>query len=494
MNTDTVKAADPKAKEVRSYMDMHSETYDLGKAFEAASSNAEKSAESSYLLGLFQYTGTCTSADKDAALASFKKAADGGYAPASIVLEEIARNPPFLQGNLMAQRLKAEQCDPEACKALFQLYDTGKYADGRKADVRKDHVEAVRLYTPCALQGDHDAQNTIGFMYLMGKGVDKDRELALKYLKLAAEGGVAQAAHRIATMYDQGQCYTDPDLDKAVQWYQRAADLGYPDSQFQLAGIMMMEDSKYYDASRAIKYLAAAADGGQVEAQHQLGMAYAFGSNGVRRSVPKARKYLEASCKGGYDQAMVDYANMCFEGQALPRDMATAAKWFLEAAKHYNGMAQYAIGCMYGNGYYFEQDNAEAAKWFQEAAEGGEPNAQYALACFYYEGRGVEKDHKKAVGWFNESAEQGHPGAMCFTAMFMITGNGMDQDIPAGLEMLRKVASSGYPEAQFYLGKLYYEGEFVEQDIPYAKKMLTLAAKQGDPDAQDMLALIKAEH
>ena len=317
MNSDMIKAVDPKAKEVRSLMDMHSDAYDLGKAFEAASANADGSAESSYLLGLFQYNGSCTSSDKSAALDSFKKAAEGGYAPASIVCEEISRNPADIQDNLVSQRFKAEQGDPVACKALFQIYDTGKTSDGKKAPVLKDHAEAIRLYLPCAEQGDADAQNTIGFMYLMGKGVAKDRELAEKLLKKAAESGCAQAAHRIAVMYDQGQCYVDPDLDKAVQWYQRAADLGYAESQFQLAGIMMMQDSKYFNESRAVKYLTAAADGGQVEAQHQLGMAYAFGSNGLRRSVPKARKYLEASCKGGYDQAMVDYANLLIDLQSL---------------------------------------------------------------------------------------------------------------------------------------------------------------------------------
>ena len=109
MNSDTVKAVDPKAKEVRALMDMHSDAYDLGRAFEAASSNAEKSAESSYLLGLFQYTGTCTAADRDSAMASLKRAADGGYAPASIVLDEIARNPADIQDDLISKRLKAEQ-------------------------------------------------------------------------------------------------------------------------------------------------------------------------------------------------------------------------------------------------------------------------------------------------------------------------------------------------------------------------------------------------
>ncbi|MCQ2084706.1 MAG: sel1 repeat family protein [archaeon] len=491
MNSQKISVVDAYAKDVREQMDLHSERYDLGKAFEAASNGPEKSAETAYLLGLFLYNGSCTAADKPAAKEAFAKAAGMDYAPASIVLEEIGRNPEDVQDRLMKQRFLAEQRDLEVCKALFTPYDTGKDKDGKKAPVLKNHAEAVRLYMPCADAGDADALNTIGYMYLMGKGLDKDRELALKLLKQAAEKGCAQAAHRIAVMYDTGQDFTDPDLDKAVQWYQRGADLGYPESLYSLSGILMMKDTKYYNASRGIKYLTAAADGGQIEACHQLGMLYAFGANGVRRSPPKARKYLEVACEGGFDQAMVDYANMCFEGQAVPRDLATAAKWFIKAAEHYNGIAQYALGCMYGNGYYFKQDNTEAARWFEEAAEGGEPNAQYAIGCFYYEGRGVEKNQKKAISWFQEAADQGHPGAMSFMSMFLICGTGVEQDLEGGLEMLKQVADSGYPEAQFYLGKLYYEGEYVEKDVPFAKKMLTLAAKQGDMDAEAMLEEIK---
>ena len=491
MNNDTVRVVDQYAASIRAWMDLGSGERDMNKAFSKARDGADRSPEATYLYGMFLYTGTCTDADAAGAEAAFRKASEGGFEPASIVLEEIGRNPADVQANLMKQRMLAEQRDPVACKALFQLYDTGKDAAGKKGPALKNHAEAIRLYTPCADAGDKEALNTIGYMYLKGKGVPKDRELALKMLKAASEKGCAEAAHRIAVMYDTGADFTDPDLDKAVQWYQRAADLGFPDAQYALAGILQMKDTKYYNAARAIKYLIAAADGGQIEACHQLGLLYAYGSNGVRRSVPKARKYLTIACEGGYDQAMVDYANMCFEGQVIPRDMASAAKWFVKAAEHYNGIAQYALGCMYGNGYYFEQNNEEAVKWFQEAAEGGEPNAQYALGCFYYEGRGIEQDEKKAVAWFQEAAEQGHPGAMSFMAMFMINGKNVDKDVEGGLDILRKVAENGYPEAQFYLGKLYYEGDVVEQDIPYAKKMLTLAARQGDLDAERLLESIK---
>ncbi len=36
---------------------------------------------------------------------------------------------------------------------------------------------------------------------------------------------------------------------------------------------------------------------------------------------------------------MVEYANMRFEGQALPKDVDIAAKWFEAAANLYDGYA-----------------------------------------------------------------------------------------------------------------------------------------------------------
>ena len=84
--------------------------------------------------------------------------------------------------------------------------------------------------------------------------------------------------------------------------------------------------------ARGVKLLIKAADQGQHEAQQEAGMMYAYGSNGVKRDQEKAVKYLEAACEGGVQQAMTNYANMCFEGQAVPRDMAKAANVRFAAA------------------------------------------------------------------------------------------------------------------------------------------------------------------
>ncbi len=487
MTADTDTAAESPASEIRRLM----KTSDLRKACAAAEDFAGKDADAAYLLGLFRYTGKGTQTDRKAAVEEFGIAAGMGSAEAAIVAEEISRNPEDVQEKLVDLRFRAECGDLGACREIFPLYDTGKNADGTKGPARKNHAEAVRLYMPCADAGDADAQNTIGYMYLMGKGIPKNRELAVKLLTEAWKNGSSQAAYRLAYMYDSGQDFNDPDLDRAYDWYTRAADMGNPDAEFALAGIMFMQDGPYSDQARGNQLLLKAADSGQHEAEEQAGMMYAYGGGGLKRDPAKAVKYLEAACEGGVQQAMTSYANMCFEGQAVPRDLAKAAKWFRAAADNCDGMAQYALGCMYGNGYYFEQDDAKAAEWFREAAEGGEPNAQYALGCFCYEGRGVAKDTKKAAAWFQEAAEQGHPGAMSFLGMFKITGKDTEQDIPEGLRLLKEAAGSGYPEAQFYLGKLYAEGEYVKQDLVLAKKMLTAAAEQGDPDASVMLRQLK---
>lgn len=483
------------AERVRQLMNVTSVGRDLPAALALAEGSEEPECE--YLRALFMYTGTCVQQDRVTAAEVLREAGAKGFVPAKIVADEIEANPEDVEAPLVERRLRAEMGDTAACRELFPLYDTGKNADGTKAPVRKSHVEAVRLYTPCAEAGDSDAQNVIGYMYLMGKGVEKDREKAERYLTEAAEHGNAQAACRLAVMYDQGQCGVPASLDKALPWYVKSADEGYADAQYALAGIYFMQDTKYFDLKAAQRYIGKAADNGHPDAMHQLGLMYCYGSNGFRRDTDKGVKYLLGACGKDVVQAMVDYANMRFDGQVLPRDMDEAAKWFSAAADRGDGIAQYATGVMYANGYHYKPDDETAFRYFTDAAEGGEPNAQYALGCFYYEGRGTEQDDRQAWSWFQESAEQGHPSAKCFVAMFKVAGKETPQDIEGGLKMLEDMASDdrlgvdGYPEAQYYLGKIYHEGVLVKRDDAYAKKMLTRAAKQGDPDAKAMLADMK---
>lgn len=472
----------------RRLMDCASPEFDPRKACSLAEkASLDGDADARYIHGLFLYLGEGGAiADRSTATEAFSLAAAQGHQSASIVSEEIKRNPEDVQEKLMRLRLRGEERDTSACSRLFELYDNGSEC------VRKSHSEAVRFYTVCAENGDHVAQRTVGFMHLKGKGIPKNPELALKWLKEAADNGDANAMYRMGQVYDEGLADVKPDIKAAIQWYEKAAAAGDMDAQFALGCLYSTPRTRWTSDKKAAEMFEKAAEQGHDEAQYQIGMMLAYGQ-GIGRDPSRARYWLEKSCESGYQQAMVDFANMCFEGKALPQDYETAAKWFTVAANQCNGYAQYALGCMYGSGYYYERDDEMSFKWFKDAAEMSEVNSQYCLGCMYYEGRGCEKDPKKAVVWFDQAADQGHPGAKSFLAMLKITGVGTDKDVKGGLDLLNETADSGYFEAQYYLGKLYYEGEYVPRNIPRAKRYLAAAARQGDPDAAALLDRMKTE-
>lgn len=135
---------------------------------------------------------------------------------------------------------------------------------------------------------------------------------------------------------------------------------------YQLAGICFMKEGIWYSPSKGRKLLSAAADAGCPEAEHQLGLMYAYGANGFKRDAVLAREYLLKACEDGVQNAQTEYANMCFEGTILPRDFAEAARWFETASRNYNGNATYALAVMHANGYYYEQDDRKAFELFTD--------------------------------------------------------------------------------------------------------------------------------
>ena len=63
------------------------------------------------------------------------------------------------------------------------MYDKGQ-------GVPQDYAEAVKWYRLAAEQGDADAQYNLGVMYDNGQGVPQDYAEAVKWYRLAAEQGL----------------------------------------------------------------------------------------------------------------------------------------------------------------------------------------------------------------------------------------------------------------------------------------------------------------
>ena len=63
----------------------------------------------------------------------------------------------------------------------------------------------MKWYRLAAVQGDAEAQRSLGEMYHEGLGVEQDYKEAVKWWKLAAEQGNDEAQFNLGVVYDKGQ-------------------------------------------------------------------------------------------------------------------------------------------------------------------------------------------------------------------------------------------------------------------------------------------------
>lgn len=116
-----------------------------------------------------------------------------------------------------------------------------------------------------AARGDVEAQTALGAMYSSGEGVPKDSEEAVRWFRLAADGGYARAQFYLACMYGGGSGVPQDSLE-AARWYRKAADQGMPEAQFYLACLYESGTGVPEDLEEARRWMRLAAENGLVEA------------------------------------------------------------------------------------------------------------------------------------------------------------------------------------------------------------------------------------
>lgn len=148
-----------------------------------------------------------------------------------------------------------------------------------------------------AQKGNAKAQNEVAFMYLKGIGVNQDYQEAIKWFKISANNGNAEAQFNLGLQYDKAN-----NLTEAAKWYKKAAEQGFADAQYNI-GAMYLDgagvERNYYEAARWIKN---AAEQGHADAQLILGKMYSDG-RGVKLNKEQAVKWVIMSAKQGHVEA-----------------------------------------------------------------------------------------------------------------------------------------------------------------------------------------------
>lgn len=89
------------------------------------------------------------------------------------------------------------------------------------------YAYAVKLLKPLVDEGNPEAIASLGFLYQVGFGVERDVEHAIRLLTRAAELGIGAAAHNLGTLYLTGYPDIEFNSELSQHWFQRARELGF---------------------------------------------------------------------------------------------------------------------------------------------------------------------------------------------------------------------------------------------------------------------------
>ena len=196
--------------------------------------------------------------------------------------------------------------------------------------VPKNIEQALIWYQRAIDQGHVGAIGSMAVCFQTGNGMEgeKDIEEALKWFQSAADtnAGLATAECNLGILYDVGAEGIQPDPEKAVKYYRKAAIKGDLTAKCNLAvcyhnGIGVPEDKE-----EAVKWWRQSAEGGYAPGQYNLGVCYQNGL-GVRPNKEEAFKWYKLAAEQGDQSAMQNLAWAYKMGFGTPRNEELAIHW-----------------------------------------------------------------------------------------------------------------------------------------------------------------------
>jgi TPR repeat protein len=190
------------------------------------------------------------------------------------------------------------------------------------------------------LQAEADKQNpramlTLGNILEGGVSLqNRNYGKALEWYQKAADLDMTEAFYHLGVCYEIGMG-TTPDLTKALANYEKASAKGYAPADFKLAVIYLNgAEGVTQDAEKGMRHLNAAADTGLTVALKELGAMYYYGNNNLSKNLTKALEIFGKAAEGGDAESMKNLGAMIISGEGTATDKVEGLKWYLLAQQY----------------------------------------------------------------------------------------------------------------------------------------------------------------
>lgn len=238
--------------------------------------------------------------------------------------------------------------NPEAAEAMASFY-SGEVDGARELGIQVDKTlaqqweqKALTEYRKSAEAGDVDSQLALSWKYKSGRGVVADRTEAIRWLNEAVKRGSPKAFMEAGQIYDFSgkDLGIEPDFEKAASWYTKAAESGIVDAYNKLGDLYRnrfigslgkVHLSTEHDADqytrdepnlkKALAYYQESADRGDAWGQRQLGFMFENGW-GCSQDIKKAVEWYRKAAAQGNAVAKEKLKALAPAGLDLPKGHA----------------------------------------------------------------------------------------------------------------------------------------------------------------------------
>ena len=317
-------------------------------------------------------------------------------------------------------------------------------------------------------------------------------EYDYKKLEKEATKGDPSSQYWMGQTFEEGRLGKTPDIQKAFEWYLKAAkqDLSY--AQWKVAMMYFYGNGVAKDDTEHLHWIKSCAnsrydDDDKFRAKILLSDYMANGKYGMEKNVNKAIDLLKKARLNHYDSSGRDYFLYAKQQQTLGQLYMNLANEIL-LSDDYDSERQ--VMAYENAAKAFEEEamdwsrfKANGDKEYQMAKENmGEAWKNSALAWIFYETYSDStentKTNSKIIDALEYSAYQGHTGAIYGLGEFYYYGEfGLPQDKKKGLKYLSKIAEVN-SKAAYILASDYYENK----DYPQAHRLFTMLSEMDGVD------------
>ena len=283
-----------------------------------------------------------------------------------------------------------------------------------------DMAKAIRLYKDCAENEDEPdpfSMYRLGYIYLKGKGVEKDIELGLHYLNSAIDGGNSFAKITLADFYADST-HDMYDMAKAIQLYKDCAENEDEPDPFSM---------------------------------YKLGAIYIKGK-GVEKNIELGLHYLNNAIDGGNSFAKVTLADFYADSTHDMYDIAKAIQLYKDCAENEDEpdpFSMYKLGSIYIKGNGVEKNIELGLHYLNNAIDGGNSFAKVTLADFYADSTHSWYNITKAIQLYKDCIKNDSDSySMSRLGSIYLFGHGVDKDEALGLKYLNDAVANGNEHAK----------------------------------------------